>query len=97
MIFRTSPSVHVVYLPLWPMNLTRAYAQSKILSFPTEGAFPETINYADLFSNCTTRAAGYTSSVDTIQLFDQQHCYPVLVLPSGIQAADPAWNMCDSA
>ena len=121
MILSTSPSIYVVYRGFCAYgqcgnigptfaSLTRAYAQSEILSSPTDGAFPETINYADLFStgsypNCATNPNVQTgsachsqlSSVDAIQLFDQQHCYPVLGLPGGLQPPDSAWSTCGSA
>ena len=70
--FSTSPSAYVVLEGISATgpcgiigptyaSLTTSYAESDVSSFRlNQPGLPYTINYADFFSNCTTRAANYT-------------------------------------
>ena len=95
--------------------LTTSYHPTDVSSYVTgdPAGLGATINYGDLYSNCTSRPANYTyssacdgsaascSSAQSVVLSqyldDTKHCYPELKYPDGLQAYRSSWSTCDSA
>ncbi len=102
----TSPSAYVVWhavsatgdcgaLGQTYANVTVAYAPSDLSTILPDVMVVTTINYADLFTNCTGHASYFATQSDPY--FLQRHCFPSLTYPStGLQSIDPAWANCDT-
>ena len=77
-------------------SVTVAYAPSDLSMLSPAGNFDVVeINYAELFTNCTSYASNFTAQSDAD--FLMQHCYPSLTYPAtGLRSIDPAWANCDT-
>ncbi|KAL9629393.1 MAG: hypothetical protein Q9164_006900 [Protoblastenia rupestris] len=74
-----------------------SYPASDVSSWDYQDAYP--INFADLFSNCTSRDASYRPASDTPasqDSYERKHCYPLIKYPTGLQAVEPAWSSCST-
>ena len=101
----------------WPSEalVTQAYDPSEIYSYPLTGEFVGVIktplNYADLWSNCTSSFPNYeepgpcsgspgcqSSAASSLSAFQaaMTHCFPHLSIPSGLQTLHTEWTTCIS-
>lgn len=76
-------------------SITLSYDPSAISSYSGDffGGDATAINYADLATNCTTRALDQ-SDAPFPNSYDQAHCSPLLSMPAGLQDLNPAWSTC---